>query len=105
MYRYRLQLIMNKTFQDQWLDGYYFFGVKSSNIPSTIESALKRKLDIIHAAKGKQDLRVPPGNRFEHLEGKLKDWCLIQMNKPYSMLFQVDTGEAKRLYFDPNTYK
>ncbi|WP_419617068.1 type II toxin-antitoxin system RelE/ParE family toxin, partial [Thiolapillus sp.] len=55
---------MIKTFRDQWLDGYYFRGVKSPNIPSTLESALKRKLDIIHAAHGEQDLRVLPGNRF-----------------------------------------
>ena len=79
---------MIKTFQDQWLVDYYFFGVKSSNIPGTIESALKRKLDIIHAAKGEQDLRVPPGNRFEHLEGKLKDWCSIRVNKQYRLIFQ-----------------
>ncbi|MDA8788891.1 type II toxin-antitoxin system RelE/ParE family toxin [Porticoccaceae bacterium] len=96
---------MIKTFQDQWLDDYYFFGVKSSNIPSTIESALKRKLDIIHAAKGERDLRVPPGNRFEHLEGKLKDWCSIRVNKQYRLIFQWDTGEAKGLYLDPHTYK
>ena len=64
---------MIKTFREQWLNDYYFLRVKSPNISSTIESALKRKLDIIHAANGEQDLRVPPGNRFEPLEGKLKD--------------------------------
>jgi toxin HigB-1 len=79
---------MIKTSRDQWLDDYYFQGVKSSNIPSTIESALKRKLDIIHAANGEQDLRIPPGNRFEHLEGKLQGWCSIRVNKQYRLIFQ-----------------
>ena len=96
---------MIKTFRDQWLDDYYFLGVKSPNIPSSIESALKRKLDIIHAANGEQDLRVPPGNRFEHLEGKLKDWCSIRVNKQYRLIFQWDSGEAIGVYLDPHTYR
>tara|TARA_R110002072_G_scaffold172728_2_gene326980 strand:+ start:158 stop:448 length:291 start_codon:yes stop_codon:yes gene_type:complete len=96
---------MIKTFRDQWLDDYYFLGVKSSNIPSTIESALKRKLDIIHVAHGEQDLRIPPGNRFEHLEGKLKDWCSIRVNKQYRLIFLWDAGEANGVYLDPHTYR
>jgi len=96
---------MIKTFRDQWLDDYYFRGVKSTNIPNTLEGALKRKLDIIHAAHGEQDLRVPPGNRFEHLEGKLKDWCSIRVNKQYRLIFQWDTGEANGVYLDPHTYR
>lgn len=49
---------MIKTFRDQWLEDYYFLGIKSPSIPSTIESALKRKLDIIHVAHGEQDLNT-----------------------------------------------
>ncbi len=96
---------MIKTFRDQTLDDYYFRGVKPPNISSTIESALKRKLDILHAAKGEQDLRIPPGNRFEHLEGKLKDWCSIRVNKQYRLIFQWNKGEASEIYLDPHTYR
>ena len=96
---------MIKTFRDQWLDDYYFQGEKSSHITATIEAALKRKLDIIHAAYGEQDLRVPPGNRFEHLQGKLKDWCSIRVNKQYRLIFQWNTGEASEVYLDPHTYR
>jgi proteic killer suppression protein len=96
---------MIKTFRDQWLNNYYFGGEKSPNIPSTIESALKRKLDIIHVAKGEKDLRIPPGNRFEHLEGNLKDWWSIRVNKQYRLIFQWDTGEANGVYLDPHTYR
>lgn len=95
---------MIKSFRDQWLDDYYFKGEKSPNIPSTIESALKRKLDIIHVAVAEKDLRIPPGNRFEHLEGKLKDWCSIRVNKQYRLIFQWDSGEANELYLDPHKY-
>lgn len=95
---------MIKTFRDQWLDDYYFKGDKSSKIPGTIEGALKRKLDIIHVAVAEKDLRVPPGNRFEHLEGKLKGWCSIRVNKQYRLIFQWSTGEANRVYLDPHKY-
>lgn len=96
---------MIKAFRDQWLGDYYFHGVRSPNIPSAIEGALKRKLDIIHVANGEQDLRVPPGNRFEHLEGKLKNCCSIRVNKQYRLIFQWDTGEAYGVYLDPHRYR
>lgn len=51
---------MIRTFRDQWLDDYYFQGIRSPNIPSLIENALKRKLDILHIAVGEKDLRTPP---------------------------------------------
>ena len=104
MYRYKILLTRIKTFRDQWLDDYYFRGERSPNSPSTIESALKRKLDMPHVAKDEKDLRVPPGNRFEHLEGKLKDWCSIRVNKQYRLIFQWDTGEVNGVYLDPHTY-
>ncbi len=96
---------MIKTFREQWLDDYYFRGAKSARIPSTTESALQRKLDIIHAANGEQDLRIPPGNRFEHLQGKLKGWCSIRVNKQYRLIFQWNTGEASGVYLDPHNYR
>ncbi len=96
---------MINTFRDQWLENYYFGGVQSTNIPSTIEGALKRKLDIIHASCGEQDLRIPPGNRFEHLEGRLKDWCSIRVNRQYRLIFKWDAGKADDLYLDPHTYR
>lgn len=96
---------MIKTFKDKWLDSYYFDGVSTPNIQANIENALRRKLDIIHAASGEQDLRVPPGNCFEHLEGKLQDWCSIRVNKQYRLIFQWEKGEASKVYLDPHTYK
>lgn len=96
---------MIKTFRDQWLDDYYFGGEKSSKIPSTIETALRRKLDIIHVALDEKDLRVPPGNRFKHLEGTLKNWCSIRVNKQYRLIFQWGSGEATGVYLDPHSYK
>ena len=96
---------MIETFRDQWLDDYYFRGERSPDIPGTLESALKRKLDIIHVAKDEKDLRIPPGNRFEHLAGNLKDWCSIRVNRKYRLIFQWGSGKANGVYLDPHTYR
>nr|WP_280529549.1 type II toxin-antitoxin system RelE/ParE family toxin [Xenorhabdus budapestensis] len=52
-------------------------------MPSTIEGVLFRKLQILDAATQESDLRIPPGNRFEHLQGNLSGWCSIRVNKQY----------------------
>lgn len=105
MYRYRIQFVVISECRDQWLDDYYFGGQPTRHVPGNLESALKRKLQIIHAAEGEKDLMIPPGNRFEHLNGKLKGWCSIRVNKQYRLVFQWDQGEARGLYLDPHTYR
>ncbi|WP_256484812.1 type II toxin-antitoxin system RelE/ParE family toxin [Endozoicomonas sp. 4G] len=42
---------------------------------------------------------------FEHLEGKLKIWCSIRVNKQYRLIFQWEAGEAHGLHLDPHTYR
>ena len=93
------------AFRDSWLNDYYFYSLKSPRIPCQIESALNRKLDIIHVAKAKQDLRIPPGNRFEHLEGNLAGWCSIRVNRQYHLIFRWNDGQAYKVYLDPHTHR
>ena len=52
-----------------------------------------------------RDLRAPPGNRFEHLRGKLKDWRSIRVNRQYRLIFQWEAGAASKVYLDPHTYR
>lgn len=95
---------MIASFKEEWLAAYYWYGTPSRNIPCDIESALNRKLTIIHAAAEERDLRIPPGNRFEHLKGNLKDWCSIRVNKQYRLIFKWADGKATELYLDPHNY-
>ncbi|MZR63610.1 type II toxin-antitoxin system RelE/ParE family toxin [Alcanivorax sp. DP30] len=95
---------MIESFKERVLEEYFFNG-NSCPAPKNIEGALKRKLEILHVATGEQDLRVPPGNRFEHLNGKLKDWCSIRVNKQYRLVFKWDTGKASEVYLDPHQYR
>ncbi|EAT12597.1 toxin [Bermanella marisrubri] len=96
---------MIESFKEDWLSNYYWEAVKSKKIPSDIESALNRKLSIIHAAVEEKDLRCPPGNRFEHLQGNLKGWCSIRVSKQYRLIFKWADGKATQLYLDAHKYK
>ncbi len=58
---------MAVNFKAEWLEAFYEEDKHHRLIPKTIEDALFRKLEILDAAKAESDLRVPPGNRFEHL--------------------------------------
>ena len=69
------------------------------------EASLARKLDIIDAAADENDLRIPLGNRFEHLQGKLSGWCSIRVNKQHRLIFEWDGEKADNLYLDPDTYR
>lgn len=96
---------MIDTFRDQWLSDFHVDGIGNRAIPSGIEAALTRKLDIIDSADTEADLRVPPGNRFEHLKGKLIGKCSIRVNKQYRLIFEWDGQRARNIYLDPHTYR
>ena len=65
---------MAVEFRDIWLEAFYDEDQSHKKIPSTIEGALFRKIQILDAATQESDLRIPPGNRFEHLQGNLSGW-------------------------------
>ena len=92
-------------FRDEWLEAFYTEDQGHKKIPNTIESALFRKLQILDVATKESDLRVPPGNRFEHLAGKLSGWCSIRVNKQYRLIFRWTEGIAQDTYLDPHAYK
>jgi len=62
--------------------------------PKTLWTVAWRKLDMINAAHEEKDLRVPPGNRFEHLKGKLSGKCSIRINDQYRVVFRRQSGNA-----------
>ncbi|MDR5858451.1 type II toxin-antitoxin system RelE/ParE family toxin [Halomonas eurihalina] len=93
------------SFRDSWLETFFVDGTGHKKIPGTIETALMRKLDIIDAATDIGDLRVPPGNRLEYLEGKLAGKCAIRVNRQYRLIFEWNGEKAHDLYLDPHTYR
>lgn len=96
---------MAVEFRDIWLEAFYEDDKGHKKIPDAIKGALFRKLQILDAATQESDLRVPPGNRFEHLKGNLAGWCSIRVNKQYRLIFYWDAGIAQNTYLDPHLYK
>jgi len=74
-------------------------------LAANLAAALDWKLDLMHAAEAECDLRVPLGNRFEHLQGKLKGWCSIRVNKQYRLIFKWLKGKVIDAYLEPHTYQ
>ncbi len=85
---------MIKTFADKETESFYRTA-KSRKIPSTIHKTELRKLDyLINAACMLEDLRVPPANRLEALEGELKGKYSIRINRQYRIVFAFEDGNA-----------
>ena len=58
----------------------------------SLSSVAERKLDMVDAAAEPFDLREPPGNRFEKLEG-LEDWFSIRINDQWRICFRWSSDD------------
>lgn len=52
-----------------------------------VQRAALRKLELIHAAKNVEDLRIPPGNRLEQLVGDRRGQHGIRVNVQWRVCF------------------
>ena len=95
------------SFRDDWLREFFVEDVRSKKIPSDLESRLFRKLQMIDDATTDQDLRVPPSNHFEKLQGNLASFHSIRVNKQWRLVFRWDgnQGEATGVYLDDHSYR
>lgn len=98
------KLVNIESFREGWLEDFFMHATSDKKIPPDIHAALARKLDIINAAVTYKDLRSPPGNRYEELTGKLKEYSSIRVNKQYRLIFRWVNGKAQDLYLDPHEY-
>lgn len=92
------------SFRDHWLSDFFMFETSHKKIPPGIQAPLARKLDIINAATTYKDLMSPPGNRYEELEGKLKGYSSIRVNKQYRLIFKWINGKALDIWLDAHEY-
>ncbi|MCQ2584710.1 MAG: type II toxin-antitoxin system RelE/ParE family toxin [Treponema sp.] len=67
---------------------------KTPKIPPEIHKRTFAKLLIINSAENEDDLRITPGNKFEHLLGDLKDYCSIRINDQLRIQFKFLNDEA-----------
>ena len=62
--------------------------------PKALWPVAARKLAMLNAAHDEKDLRVPPGNRFERLKGKLSGNCSIRINEQHRVVFRWEACDA-----------
>ena len=62
---------------------------------SGIEKQALRKLDMLHTARGLNDLRAPPANRLEALTGNRRGQHSIRINDQWRICFtRTEEGPA-----------
>ena len=61
---------------------------------SSIETAVLRKLLLLEAAGRVEDLRVPPGNRLEKLQGDRAGQYSVRINDQWRICFRWSEGAA-----------
>jgi proteic killer suppression protein len=65
--------------------------------PQGILRIALRKLDVINGAHELIDLRSPPGNRLEALQGDLQGFHSIRINDQWRVIFRWESGGAHQV--------
>ena len=82
----------NRETEDFFYDGTVRKGCRWMHV----QKVAARKLDMLHAARRLDDLRVPPNNRLEALHGNLVGWQSIRINDQWRIVFQwTEAGPAE----------
>ncbi|MFZ0695082.1 MAG: type II toxin-antitoxin system RelE/ParE family toxin [Alphaproteobacteria bacterium] len=58
---------------------------------------VERKFKMVHAAAKLSDLKVPPNNRLEKLEGDRKSQLSIRINVQWRVCFEWKDGHARNV--------
>lgn len=69
-------------------------GKATRRLPPEIRGVAVRKLDLLNAARELGDLRAPPGNRLEALQGDLRGKHSIRVNDQWRIVFRWQSGDA-----------
>jgi proteic killer suppression protein len=69
-------------------------GQRVKQLPVEIQNVGRRKLRMINNSINLGDLRIPPANRLEKLEGQLKDFYSIRINDQWRIIFKWKSGNA-----------
>ena len=77
---------MIKSFGDKQTENIWN-GIRSKKLSVDVQNAARRKLRMINNAQNINDLRIPPANHLEKLNGKLSGFHSIRINKQWRIIF------------------
>ena len=72
-------------------------GRRGRRLPADIQAVALRKLRLINNAGRLEDLRVPPGNRLEALQGERRGQHSIRINDQWRICFVWRDGNAHQV--------
>ena len=92
------------SWRDDWLRRFFEEDARPKQIPSELRDRLFRKLQLLEDATTDMDLRTPPSNHFEKLQGRLKHLHSIRINAQWRLVFRWADGSAEAIYLDDHSY-
>jgi proteic killer suppression protein len=87
---------MIESFADQETEK-IFRGQVSRKLPTTIQRTARRKLLYLEDADDLRDLRSPPGNRLEQLQGDRAGQYSIRINDQWRICFTWQDNKARQV--------
>jgi proteic killer suppression protein len=69
-------------------------GIVAKKPSIEIQQIGRRKLRMLNNSLDLTDLRIPPSNRLEKLNGNLKDYYSIRINSQWRIIFIWENGNA-----------
>ena len=72
-------------------------GNVSTKLPFEIQHIARRKLRMINNSQSINDLRIPPGNRLEKMQGDLKNKYSIRINDQWRIVFRWDGSNSSEI--------
>lgn len=84
---------MIKSFKDRQT-ALIFSANTSRKLPSNMQRNALKKLRQLDAAATLDDLRIPPGNRLEALQGDREGQYSIRINDQWRLCFRFHNGDA-----------
>lgn len=67
---------------------------RTRRLPPEMTRVALRKLDMLNGATSVIDLRSPPGNRLEALQGDLQGFHSIRVNQQWRIVFRWEGSDA-----------
>jgi len=72
-------------------------GERVKNLPLEIQTIGRRKLRMLNNSENLKDLRIPPSNKLEKLNGPIHNLYSIRINDQWRITFRWDDGIASEV--------
>lgn len=72
-------------------------GERVKKLPQNVQEISRRKLRMLNNSTDLKDLRIPPANRLEKLNSKLKEFYSIRVNDQWRIIFKWNAGNASEV--------